>query len=78
MGASWGSVLAAAYAAKAPSAVRRLVLASLALRPNPAMMRAMEKGITVLLEGKKELCSDIIVNSIGAYLPAPYVIPVSN
>lgn len=69
MGASWGAVLAAAYAAKAPSVIRRLVLASLALRPNPAMVRAVEEGIAALREGKKELCSDIIVNSIGAQLP---------
>lgn len=69
MGASWGSVIAAAYAAYTPSAVRRLVLASLALRPNPVMAQAMAEGMTALREGKKELCSDIIVNSIGAQLP---------
>lgn len=69
LGASWGAVIAAAFAARAPSAVRKLVLASLAVRPNPAMARAIDEGMAALREGNKAFSSDIIVDVMGKQLP---------
>ena len=66
--ASWGGVVAVAFAAKYPQLVRRLVLASLGTRPNQNMVKIIQQGASVALHNR-EAMAEIILKSFGKDLP---------
>jgi len=66
--ASWGGVVAVAFAAKYPQLVKRLVLASLGTRPNQNMVKIIQQGASVALHNR-EAMAEIIIKSFGRDLP---------
>lgn len=66
--ASWGGVVALAFAQKYPHDVKRLILASIGLRPNSKMRAAISNGINVEKNNRKEM-ADVLIGSFGKKLP---------
>ena len=66
--ASWGGVVALAFAARYPHAVRRLVLGSIGTRPNPKMVETIQKGLSIDPEKRLEM-AQVLLESFGQKLP---------
>ena len=66
--ASWGGVVAMAYAVKYPKIVKRLILAGMGTKPNKAMVEVIKKGCTIDLEKRAE-AAEILIESFGKRLP---------
>ncbi|UCG34695.1 MAG: alpha/beta hydrolase [Candidatus Omnitrophota bacterium] len=66
--ASWGGVIAAAFAVKHPQRVRRLILASLGTKPNKRMIETIKKGAALPPENRKEM-AEVLISSFGQDLP---------
>lgn len=66
--ASWGGVVAAAFASKYPHAVRRLMLASLGSKASEKMIETIKKGFNINMKNRKEM-ADTLINSFGENLP---------
>lgn len=69
MGASWGSVVAAGYAARYPQDVSQLLLAGFALRPTPALRALVAEGRRLFLQGYQAALGALIIGGFGARLP---------
>ncbi|MDD3295732.1 MAG: alpha/beta hydrolase [Candidatus Omnitrophica bacterium] len=66
--ASWGGVIAMAFAAKYHGQVKQLCLASLGTKANDTMVETIKKGIAVDSGNRQEM-ADILINSFGQNLP---------
>ena len=66
--ASWGGVIAVAFAAKYPNAVKRLMLASLGSKANKKMTETIKKGAEINMENRREI-ADTLIDSMGKDLP---------
>jgi pimeloyl-ACP methyl ester carboxylesterase len=66
--ASWGGVIAVAFASKYPHAVKRLMLASLGSKANKKMIATIKKGAEIDMENRREI-ADTLINSMGKDLP---------
>lgn len=66
--ASWGGVIAVAYAAKFPDRVKKLVLASLGTRPNKKMIEVIKQGASIDISNRDAM-ADVIIKSFGKDLP---------
>ncbi|MFH0762263.1 MAG: alpha/beta hydrolase, partial [Candidatus Omnitrophota bacterium] len=66
--ASWGGVVAAAFASRYPDKVKRLILASLGTRPNKKMIETIKKGSSISCENRKEM-AETLIESFGTNLP---------
>ena len=66
--ASWGGVIAAAFASKYPKRVRRLVLASLGTRPNQSMVDIIKQGSALEINDRDKM-AEVIISSFGKDLP---------
>ncbi len=69
--ASWGGVIAVAFASKYPHAVKRLMLASLGSKANEKMIETIKRGFEINMENmenRKEI-ADTLINSFGGNLP---------
>jgi len=69
MGMSWGSVVAACYAACAGTRVHRLLLGSFAVRSSSRLRVLVEAGISAIRQGEAWRCTDLLAASIGDTLP---------
>ena len=67
--ASWGGIVALAYASKHPHAVKRLLLGSIGTRPNQKMIETIQRGCTIDVQDRAQM-SDLIIDSFGEKLPA--------
>jgi pimeloyl-ACP methyl ester carboxylesterase len=67
--ASWGGVVALAYAARHPQRVKRLILASMGTRPNQKMIEIITKGLEMPTKDRLQV-AEILIESFGQYLPA--------
>jgi len=67
--ASWGGVIAAAFAARYPQAVKRLILASLGTRPNKKMIETIKKGGSIDPRNRQQM-ADTLIKSFGQNLPS--------
>jgi len=66
--ASWGGIVALAFASKHPHAVKRLLLGSIGTRPNREMTEMIQKG-SGLDQNNRAQFSEIIIKTFGRNLP---------
>lgn len=66
--ASWGGVIALSLALKYPEDVRRLVLASIGMRPGDKMRSAILDGINIQ-NNDREKMAGVLIENIGKRLP---------
>jgi 3-oxoadipate enol-lactonase len=66
--ASWGGVIAVAFAAKYPERAKHLVLASLGTKPNKKMVETIKKGAGVHMDDRDQMAHTLI-KSFGESLP---------
>ena len=66
--ASWGGVIAVAYASKYPHAVKRLMLASLGSKANKKMIETVKRGSEIKMENRRKI-ADTLIDSMGKDLP---------
>ncbi len=66
--ASWGGVIAVAFASQYPHRVKRLVLASLGTKPNKKMVETIQKGSGLHINNRDQMAHTLI-KSFGESLP---------
>jgi pimeloyl-ACP methyl ester carboxylesterase len=66
--ASWGGVVALAYASRFQPPVKRLILASIGTRPNKKMIETIKKGAEID-EANREQMAHTLIESFGQDLP---------
>lgn len=66
--ASWGGVVALAFALQFPQYVKRLLLASIGIKPNTCMKDVILKGIAMNKHDRQAM-ADLLINSFGDNLP---------
>lgn len=67
--ASWGGVIAVAFASRFPDRVKRLILASLGTKPNKKMVETIKKGSGLHINNRDQMAHTLI-RSFGESLPA--------
>jgi pimeloyl-ACP methyl ester carboxylesterase len=67
--ASWGGVIAVAFASKYPDRIKRLILASLGTKPNKKMVETIKKG-SGLHKDNRDQMAHTLIKSFGESLPA--------
>ena len=71
-GASWGTAIAAAYAAERPDAVQHLVLSSFGMKPNAHMENIARRAIDLYREGDYAGGADLILQMFGQQIGEAY------
>jgi pimeloyl-ACP methyl ester carboxylesterase len=66
--ASWGGIIAMAFAARYPGQVKQLCLASLGTKANDAMVKMIKKGLAVDPKNRQKM-ADMLISSFGQNLP---------
>jgi pimeloyl-ACP methyl ester carboxylesterase len=66
--ASWGGVVAVAFAAKYRDRIKRLILASLGTKPNKKMVETIKKGASLDMNDRDKMAQTLI-GSFGGSLP---------
>ena len=66
--ASWGGLVALAFASRYPHAVKRLLLGSIGARPNQQMIEAIQRGSALDVKDKAQI-AELIIDSCGQKLP---------
>ena len=66
--ASWGGLVALAFASKHPHVVKRLLLGSIGTRPNQKMIETIKRGCTIDVKDKEQM-ANLIIDSFGQKLP---------
>ncbi|MFA6282170.1 MAG: alpha/beta hydrolase [Candidatus Omnitrophota bacterium] len=66
--ASWGGVVALDFALHFPQYVKRLLLASIGIKPNTCMKDVILKG-TAMNKHDRQAMADLLINSFGDNLP---------
>ncbi len=66
--ASWGGIIALAFAAKYPQTVKRLLLGSIGTKPNRQMAEMIQKGCTIDQNNRDQI-ADLIIEIFGQKLP---------
>jgi pimeloyl-ACP methyl ester carboxylesterase len=66
--ASWGGIIALAFAAQHPYAVKRLLLGSIGTRPNQKMIEIIEEGLSIGTDNREQFAEHLI-QSMGQNLP---------
>jgi pimeloyl-ACP methyl ester carboxylesterase len=68
VGASWGAVIAAIYAAREPERVKFLLLASFGLQPSPQMMKVVEGARQLYFSEHRSDGAKLIIEMFGQRL----------
>ena len=66
LGGSWGALVAAAFAAVTPSAIRRMVLGSFQARSNQRLRAIAERGRWMIERGRGCEIADLFIQEFGA------------
>ena len=66
--ASWGGIVALAFASQYPHAVKRLLLGSIGTKPNQRLIETIQKGFTVDQKDRAQI-SELLIESCGQNLP---------
>ena len=69
IGGSWGAIVAAAYAARRPGRVGRMVLGSFQVRPNARLREVARLGRSLVATGRSDELADLFMAAFGAHLP---------
>jgi pimeloyl-ACP methyl ester carboxylesterase len=67
--ASWGGVVALAYAVRYPERLRTLILASIGTRANQKMIEIITKGLEMPIKDRLEV-AETLIDCVGQDLPA--------
>ena len=70
--ASWGAIVAAGFASAFPDRVGKLVLASLGIQPNLAILEMIRAGLSMADRGAKERIGPLMVEGFGKQIPEAY------
>ena len=71
-GSSWGTVIAAGFAAIYPEKVERLLLGSFALKPNATMLAVTERAKALYESGDWAQGADLIIEVFGTQIAGTY------
>lgn len=71
-GSSWGTAIAAAYAAMYPNTVQHLILSSFGMQPNAAMKVLVERAVVLYEAGNYAGGADLILELFGRQVGASY------
>lgn len=71
-GSSWGTAIAAAYAASRPDAVQHLVLSSFGMKPNAGMQDIVRRGLAHYHDGEYARGADLILEMFGSQVGESY------
>ncbi|MBN1869375.1 MAG: alpha/beta hydrolase [Candidatus Omnitrophica bacterium] len=66
--ASWGGVVALAFAVRYPNAIKRLVLGSIGTRPNQRMIDTIQQGLIIDTDDRAKMAG-VLIQSFGQNLP---------
>ncbi|MCX5712007.1 MAG: alpha/beta hydrolase [Candidatus Omnitrophica bacterium] len=66
--ASWGGIIAMAFASRYQSEVKQLCLASLGTKANAAMVETIKKGMQIDPQDRQKM-ADILIEGFGRHLP---------
>jgi pimeloyl-ACP methyl ester carboxylesterase len=66
--ASWGGIIAMAFASRYHNEVKQLCLASLGTKANDAMVKTIQKGFQIDPQNRQKM-ADILIESFGQNLP---------
>ena len=66
--ASWGGVIAVAFASKYPDRMKKLILASLGTKPNQKMIDTIKEGYNVDIKDRGQMAR-VLIKSFGETLP---------
>jgi 2-succinyl-6-hydroxy-2,4-cyclohexadiene-1-carboxylate synthase len=69
--ASWGGVIAVAFASKYRDRVNRLILASLGTKPNKKMVETIKKGANLDMSDRGKM-AETLIESFGGSLPEQF------
>ncbi|MGD9765775.1 MAG: alpha/beta fold hydrolase [Candidatus Binatia bacterium] len=72
VGCSWGTMVVAAYAARYPSAVDKLVLASFGVRPSKRMLELIRDGQAFYERGENGKAAELIIDGFGQNISDTY------
>lgn len=70
--ASWGTIVAAAYAARHPGAVEKMVLASFGVKPSQAMLDVIREGQRLYDQGRGPEIAVLMIQRFGSQIPHTY------
>lgn len=68
VGASWGSIIVAVFAARFPELVDKIILASFGIRTNQKLLELIGAGQRVHDEGQVEKVAELIIKTFGQHL----------
>ena len=70
--ASWGTIVAAAYAARYPAAVDKMILGSFGVKPSKTMLEVIKEGQKLFDENKGPEIGDLMIKRFGQFIPDSY------
>jgi pimeloyl-ACP methyl ester carboxylesterase len=68
VGASWGSIIVAVFAARFPELVDKIILASFGIRTNEKLQEVIRAGQQLYDNGEVEKVADLIIKHFGQHL----------
>lgn len=71
-GSSWGTAIAAAYAALNPDAVQHLILSSFGMKPNAGMKELVRRASELYLSGNYQRGGELILETFGQQVSERY------
>ena len=71
-GSSWGTAIAAAYAALQPDAVQHLILSSFGMKPNEGMKEVVKRASELYLSGNYQRGGELIIEMFGQQVSEGY------
>ena len=69
VGGSWGSIVAAAYAAKYPKVFTRLALGSFGTKPNVVLQSVIDDVKVMIEEGRGKEIAPLMIERFGQFIP---------
>lgn len=70
--ASWGTIVAAAFASRFPTAVDKVILGGFGIKPSKEMKKVIKDGQRLYDENRGDLVGRLIVDRFGHNIPASY------
>ena len=70
--ASWGTIVASAYAARHPGSVEKMILASFGVKPSAAMLDVIRAGQKLYDQGRGPEIALLMIQRFGGQIPEAY------
>ena len=69
---SWGTIVAAAYAARYPATVDKMILGSFGVKPSKTMLEVIKEGQQLYDENKGPEIAHLMIERFGQFIPVSY------